>query len=317
MTEGAYVLKSDNSTVRPNVRVGRWPEDERLLRDLRSTVFINEQGVPADIEWDGRDAEAQHVIAELNDRPVACGRLLADGRIGRLAVLAEHRRRGIGLQLLNLLLQLAKEQGLGSVYLHAQADAINFYLRAGFEARGERFLEAGIEHLDMAQQLDYRDWSSSLSRVDYPEPFAQLAVIEAERASRELRILSPNLDSRVFDQEDFLGPIRKLVRRGRMTRVQIIVQNPRALSTRGHGMLKLARRMPSSVELRKLSEHPAWNESTMMIRDREGLLSIPAGERSPGVYKPRSRRDCETAITLFDDLWRAGTTDPEFRALSL
>lgn len=314
-TEHRDVREHDGGTF--DVRIASWPEDMAALRELRSQVFIEEQGVPADIEWDGRDETAQHVVAEHDGQVLGCGRLLSDGRIGRLAVLPDHRGRGIGLQMLSLLVQLAKEGGLGQVYLHAQKTAVAFYARAGFEARGESFQEAGIEHQDMQQTLDYTEWSSSLPRVSYPDPFAQLAACEAQRAGRELRILSPDLDPRVFDQEAFLDAVRQLVRRGRMSRILIIVKDPRALTSRGHGMLNLARRMPSSIEIRKLSEHPAWNDRTLLIRDRAGLLSLAAGERSRGVFRPHARAECESAIHLFEDLWRAASVDPEFRSLSL
>jgi predicted GNAT family N-acyltransferase len=299
------------------IREASWPEDADALRGLRSAVFIMEQGVPREIEWDGQDEQARHVIAEINGSAVGCGRLLSDGRIGRLAVLSRYRGRHIGAGLLDLLITLARRRADPGIYLHAQADAVDFYQRAGFEVRGEPFIEAGIQHLDMYQELDYRDYDEPLLRLRYPQPFAQLAVAQARLARRELRILSPRLDGRVFDREEFEDAVRALLRQGRMCRLQILVQDARSMVQRGHRLLKLARRLPSSVELRRLKEHPDWDGDTLLIRDRDSLLALPGSERDPGFYRPGDRARCASAIARFEELWRAGEVDPEFRALSL
>lgn len=299
------------------VRKANWPEDTERLRDVRRRVFIEEQGVPEEIEWDGQDADALHVLCEKEGATLGCGRLLADGRIGRLAVLPTERGKRYGERLLNLLLELAQARGDAGVYLHAQADAEAFYLRADFERRGLPFLEAAIEHVDMQLEFDYRDWDRDLVQLRAPQPFRQLVVAQARLAGRELRILSPRLDPRLFDNEDFLSAARSLIRRGRMSRIQIIVQDPRAIVQRGHGLLDLARRMPSGIEVRRLAEHPLWNADTEVIRDRDSLLALPAGENSLGFYRPNSRARAEGALSRFEDLWHAGEVDPEFRALAL
>lgn len=299
------------------VTPARWPEDADDLRALRRAVFIDEQGVPEDIEWDGRDRDAQHVIARNGSAIVGCGRLLPDGRIGRLAVAKHHRGTGVGRGLLDALLRLARENGLTDVYLHAQADALDFYRRAGFDVRGEPFDEAGIAHIDMHMALDYRNHAEALSGVRYPQPFAQLAVAQARVARREIRILSPTLDPRVFEQDDLLSALRALLRRGRLSKVQIIVGDARSITQRGHRLLNLARRLPSGIEIRRLAEHPDWNGDTQIICDRDSLLALPGDMSAPGFYRPDDRARCATAIGRFEDLWRASVTDPEFRALSL
>jgi len=142
------------------VRAARWPQDTAALRMLRRRVFIEEQSVPETLEWDGRDAECHHAIAELVDgTPLGTGRLLpagADGRaqIGRMAVLPEYRNRGIGRRLLLVLLDAAQARGDAAVHLHAQLDAMTFYTREGFVAEGDIFVEAGIEHRSMCLSLD-------------------------------------------------------------------------------------------------------------------------------------------------------------------
>jgi predicted GNAT family N-acyltransferase len=133
--------------LRYRIRLADWRQDADKLRDLRRAVFVNEQGVPEALEWDGRDADALHLLAEdAAGRPLACARLLNDGRIGRMAVLAHYRGRGIGAALLARLIDIARRQGLAELHLHAQLDTVDFYRRAGFCAEGAVFEEAGIPH---------------------------------------------------------------------------------------------------------------------------------------------------------------------------
>lgn len=299
------------------VRDANWPADAERLRHIRNTVFIQEQGVPETIEWDGQDAEALHVIAELNQNVVGCGRLLPDGRIGRLAVLQDCRGHKVGERLLQRLLQRARKRGEIGVYLHAQTDALGFYERAGFVMRGAPFDEAGISHVDMQLEFDYRNWNEELSQLAFPRPFSQLVVAQALQARRELRIMSPDLDPRLFDQEDLFAGIRQLVRGHRSSRVKILVRDSRAIVQRGHGLLQLARRMPSGIEMRRLAEHPAWGDETEIVRDRDSRLALPSADTGRGFYRPGSPAQAEGAINRFEELWRAGEVDAEFRALAL
>lgn len=298
-------------------REARWPDDEQALARLRTAVFVFEQHVPRDIEWDGRDGGAWHMLAEQGQEPVGCGRLLPDGRIGRLAVLSGMRNQGIGARMLTGLIGIARRQGFRQVYLHAQVSAQAFYERHGFIPDGDTFEEAGIQHRNMTLALDYRDWDEEVRRVDYPQLFAELAIAQVRLARREIALLSPRLDRAVFEQEAFLDALRALLRHSRQSRVRILVQDVRPIIEHGHRLLHLARRLPSGIELRRLSEHPDWDGDTLLLRDRSGVLSHPGGESNPGNYRPNDRGRCLTALGRFDELWRCGSHDPEFRALSI
>ncbi len=131
-----------------------WPQAERLIRPIRKIVFIDEQGVPKELEWDGLDSHCAHVLA-LNERRDAIGtaRMQANGTIGRMAVLKDWRGRGAGRALLSALLDLAVRQGLARVTLSAQTHAIGFYEQAGFHTVGEPFMDAGIPHRKMVKDL--------------------------------------------------------------------------------------------------------------------------------------------------------------------
>jgi len=139
------------------VRIASWQEDNRALRRLREKVFIDEQGVPVELEWDGLDESATHLLAEdETGAPIATARMLADGHIGRVAVLMPWRNRGVGTALMRFCLMLARQHGLSHVHLDAQVDALPFYTRLGFIAEGEVFMDAGIPHRHMQRRLEDR-----------------------------------------------------------------------------------------------------------------------------------------------------------------
>lgn len=129
--------------------------DGDAIRAIRVTVFVEEQGVPLDLEMDERDAHCLHVLAFDDDgRAVGTGRLdAAHGKIGRVAVLADARRGGVGAAIMARLHELASSNGLTAVWCNAQSTAVPFYTALGYRVTSEPFLEAGIEHVRMQASL--------------------------------------------------------------------------------------------------------------------------------------------------------------------
>ena len=123
-----------------------WQLHKAKLREVREAVFIKEQSVPLELEWDEFDHTAEHILVLDGEYAIATGRLCHDGSIGRMAVLKSYRKQGIGGQILNNLLTLAKEKSFNQVSLHAQTHAIDFYKKFGFISEGNEFLEANIPH---------------------------------------------------------------------------------------------------------------------------------------------------------------------------
>jgi predicted GNAT family N-acyltransferase len=136
------------------VRAADWDADRQALREIRYQVFVEEQRVPEELEWDGLDGRAQHVVALAADgAAVGTGRLLPDGHIGRMAVLKTWRGRGVGSAVLKALVDSARASGFAKVQLHAQTHAIGFYARHGFTVQGGEFMEAGIPHVVMSRPI--------------------------------------------------------------------------------------------------------------------------------------------------------------------
>jgi len=131
-----------------------WSRYSQVLSSVRHVVFVEEQGVPVELELDGEDASARHAAAFAgDDEIIGTGRMLESGKIGRMAVCQSLRCRGIGRALLDTLVEEARRMGLPDVRLGAQLSAIPFYERAGFQAYGDVFLDAGIDHQMMKRVL--------------------------------------------------------------------------------------------------------------------------------------------------------------------
>jgi predicted GNAT family N-acyltransferase len=129
-------------------------ESERAIRTVRDVVFGQEQKVDRALDWDGRDAQCIQVIAtDDGGNPVGAGRMEPSGKIGRMAVLARWRRRGVGRRMLEALVDAARANGMAEVHLHAQVHAVPFYERHGFRREGKAFVEAGIRHVTMRRSL--------------------------------------------------------------------------------------------------------------------------------------------------------------------
>ena len=138
------------------VREARDQAEVDAALELRRRVFCDEQGVAPAADRDGRDGEALHLVAIEDGAVVGTCRLVVDGeraRLGRMAVKAELRGRGIGAELLEAAERAALRVGAVRVTLHAQSAAASLYARGGYQARGKRFLEEGIEHVRMEKCL--------------------------------------------------------------------------------------------------------------------------------------------------------------------
>jgi len=136
------------------VRSARWINDADAIARVRRAVFIEEQGVPEDLEWEARDGDCAWFVAEGGEGAViGIGRLTPAGHVGRMAVLPDWRGRGVGSALLHAVLAEARARGQAEVRLSAQCRALSFYERHGFVATGNEYLDAGIRHRDMALTL--------------------------------------------------------------------------------------------------------------------------------------------------------------------
>ena len=149
------------------IRLATAPDDRDAAYAVRFEVFVTEQRVPADLELDARDADADHFVAYDDGRPVGAGRLVVEpigfegtdpalgpvGHLGRLAVRADARGTALGAGLVAAIEDRARERGLRVLVLGAQTHAVGFYQRLGYTAYGDEFDDAGLPHRWMRRGL--------------------------------------------------------------------------------------------------------------------------------------------------------------------
>jgi len=126
-----------------------WADKQALIRPIREAVFIEEQHVPVELEWDGLDEQCTQLLAFSADEVVGTVRMTIEGKVGRMAVLKAWRGCGVGGLLLTSMIQVAQAARFPEVKLDAQVNAISFYQPFGFEVVSEPFMDAGIEHRKM------------------------------------------------------------------------------------------------------------------------------------------------------------------------
>ena len=127
---------------------------KEAIREVRNMVFIKEQHIDPEIEFDGLDDVAVHALVLFDGKAVGTGRILDDGHIGRIAIIKEFRAKGLGSKIVLSLIDEATNKGYPRVYLGSQKHAIDFYTKLGFEPFGDEFMEAGIPHLSMEKYVN-------------------------------------------------------------------------------------------------------------------------------------------------------------------
>ncbi len=303
--------------------------DFDALRHVRETVFVLEQQVPLEEEWDELDPRCRHVIArDAQHRPIGTGRLTPERKIGRMAVLREWRGRGVGDALLVALMDEARALGWDSVSLNAQVQALAFYARHGFEPYGGRFMEAGIEHQAMRRALAPLDASRPAATARGPSvplrefdglAAATQATIELVRAARrELWLHTRDFDPALLGQAGVVEAFKQFAIAGRGGVVQVILLEPVSVQGQGHPLLGLAQRMSSVFQLRTPTEDlDQQYPSAYLANDRDGYLFRPLASRWEGDWSPALPARTRQLVEHFGRAWERARPCTEFRALGI
>ncbi|WP_460710434.1 GNAT family N-acetyltransferase [Lysobacter terrae] len=281
------------------------------LRAVRVAVFVQEQGVPLELELDALDSQCHHVVAlDARGEPIGTGRLTPEHKIGRMAVLADWRGRGVGDALLLALLDKARELGWHEVSLHAQASAIGFYARHGFLPYGERFQEAGIEHQSMRRLLD------AANPVETHEAAiaAMLGVIGTAR--RELWIYSRELDPGLLDHPDVVAALRRFgTHRGT---AHILLQDAVAPQSAHAPLIALSQRLPTAFAFRVIDEPvDRAYASAFVVNDRGGWYFRTLGHRPEGETRIDQPARARQLQGVFEPVWERARPCSEYRALGI
>jgi predicted GNAT family N-acyltransferase len=220
-----------------DISPAQWDRDAAHLTEIRRRVFIQEQGVPEELELDGEDPAAWHWLALRHGEFAGTARMLRDGHIGRVAVLERYRKLGIGSALVQAAIDHAQAQRLREVYLHAQLDAVPFYERYGFIAEGPEFVDAGINHRSMRLVLRQRRELGHDGGRFSAQDRGPLVLDLARQCRRQLRILSNSLDHELYHTNEFFDALSDLARRSRFSEIRLLIVDNRPLVQRGHLLL--------------------------------------------------------------------------------
>ncbi|KHF77569.1 GNAT family acetyltransferase YjcF [Acinetobacter sp. neg1] len=135
------------------VQQGSWDQLQHDAKLIRAQVFIVEQAIPEQDEWDEQDAISQHFVIYDQQQPIATARLLQNNSVGRVAVLKAYRGQGIGQMIMQEILAYARQQHRAFLHLSSQVHAISFYEQLGFVVQGEEYDECGIPHIEMIMPI--------------------------------------------------------------------------------------------------------------------------------------------------------------------
>lgn len=281
------------------------------LRTVRETVFVDEQGVPPEMEWDELDPVSHHfIVRDTAGTAIGTARLTPDHHLGRMAVLSSWRGRGVGNALLRTLVAQAGELGWVSLALHAQSHAIPFYARHGFLPVGQRFDEAGIDHQAMELHLGatnpVADRAGAIA--------ATLGVIDSAR--QRVNIYSPELDPGVLDTPEVTEALRRFaVGQGE---IRILVHEPAAPQRDLSPLIGLHQRLPSLVTFRAVEEpFDRSYPSAYIANDRSGYYFRPMAPRLQGDTRLDDRARARHLQSLFDPVWERARPCTEYRALGI
>ena len=294
-----------------NVEAVAFEQATAALRAVRDVVFVQEQGVPVDIERDALDPLSHHVLArDAQGEPIGTGRLTPDRRIGRMAVLPTWRNRRVGEALLKALLAQARALGWTEVTLHTQTPAMAFYARQGFLPYGDRFVEAGLDHQSMRLVLGA---ANPVLRRDAGLA-ATLGVIEGAR--RQLLVYTRDLDPGVLDSADAMAALRRFAVGGGETRV--LLHDPEAPRRALAPLITLSQRLPSAFAFRAIEE-PVDRDypSAYVANDGGGWYFRTLGHRFEGDTRLDDEARARQLRAHFLPVWERARPCTEFRALGI
>lgn len=307
-----------SSRARLVARQGRWEQLAEACRLIRHKVFVEEQQIPSEEEWDELDAVSEHFLLLVNDRPVATARVTPEGKIGRLAVLAPLRGKGLGEKIMQRAIEHCRRMGLKKVGLNAQISALGLYQKLGFKVTGEEYMEVGIPHLPMELSLI----TSLLDETDFTTETLQQALTETQQlriqghqqlkiviqcliqqARRSFQMETPAYMERWFD-EDGLASLLALGKRHQHSRVQWLLGETRQFSRQGSALLKLYQRAPSHIEIRQSHALYRPAQQAFLLIDERHLLWWPHHQEARTELYTAEHREAFRQIQAFRTHWQ-------------
>ncbi|HEY2396719.1 MAG TPA: GNAT family N-acetyltransferase [Rudaea sp.] len=312
------------------VTIADWSNDDDrdACKAVREQVFMIEQQVPREDEWDEFDERSRHVLArDAQGNPIGTGRLTADAMIGRMAVLPEWRGKQVGAIMLDALVEQGRALACPAIELHAQVQAAPFYEQFGFAAYGDEFVECAMRHVHM--RLDLVPRAPPQRTAPPPRPEVRSVAVDSREqaleetlaligaARRDLYIYSRDLDPQLLDTEVVLDALKRLAIGGHAS-VRILVQDPQQPLRRGHRLVALARRLSSVFALRTpVQDSDLQYPSAFLLNDSGGFYFRTLGNRFEGEAVNYAPGRHAQLLEFFKQVWERSESSEELRLLEL
>lgn len=323
-----------NNSVKMHAKKIPWSSHQEVLNKIRKAVFVDEQHVSEEEEWDGLDPlpSTEHFAVFNNDDAVGTARIVMGGKIGRMCVLKSHRGNGAGACLLRQVLRhcllqshnnnLDQVTAGATLHLNAQQTATQFYAKFGFVEEGELFDDAGIPHRKMRFNGDdagayERIFGDEVIRLNTPSDFSHHIEQIARTGSSEIIIVTNSLSQDIYSAS-VCDAFSRFARRSARTTIRVLVQDTHHLGSINHPLVQLAQRLPSSIEIRKLKEAPQNKQQGYCIIDTKRMVFFNDEENYSGFVSYNSRAEAQHQLDEFLNLWRySSEADPNLSRLSL
>lgn len=313
-----------------------WQLAPDALRRIRRQVFVQEQQVPADLEWDDTDDIADHYLAVLaDDTPAGVARMFSTlgetGHIGRMAILPEFRGQGIGHALLRHLIRESADQ-YPELKLSAQQHALAFYQQAGFHVCSDPYMEAGIPHRDMrclapallaAQGDTTRPAPLKLGSDSQPwlceddSSLTDLMDTMVGQANQRLWLYDRVLDHDLYDRHRLRELVSALARHHRLSDIRLLIHDDQPLIKRRHQLVELMRRLPSRIKLKVVNGGQPRDDHPFILADRDGVILRHDFTRPSGFASFADSGRVKLLSETFQRMWDSGRHSVELRELPL
>lgn len=260
------------------IKIVDWSEGRTALSNIRQKVFIEEQQVPSELEWDAEDSSATHFLGKEGNRPVACARLLKDGKLGRVAVLRDYRHHGWGSRLLRAAEAHLKELKRNRIYLDAQAASYMFYFENGYRPDQEMFWDANIPHIRLSKILNRPSSASQqyilgqdekLHKSEQPAASAVWFQLAANSAHREINIRLHDEAHPLFNNAACISTLSRFLLSSNQSQIRLLLSRE-IPGISEHPLLQLQQRTSSRFKV-KLNDKNTLNHITF---DLKGYLDF-------------------------------------------
>ncbi|MDI9245699.1 GNAT family N-acetyltransferase [Marinobacter sp. CHS3-4] len=317
------------------IRKYSWQLAPGSIKDIRQRVFVEEQNVPPELEWDSTDEIADHYLMVSSDNtPIGVARVFSTldevAHIGRMAILPSYRGQGYGQRLLRHLMEEVGDQ-YGQLQLSAQEHAIPFYQQSGFHVCSDAYDDAGIPHFDMrcyapalilekaddhaAPMIADKDNASWL--FDSERSMIRLMDSLAGQARQRIWLYDRFLEHDLYDRKPLRDMLSALARRHRLSEIRLLIHDDQPLVKRRHRLVELMRRLPSHMSLRLVNDDYPAEEQPFMLADRFGVLYRHDFYNPEGFANFADGGRVKMLEETFQRMWDSARNSIELRELPL